>query len=66
MMLRFRQKHKPRDALVEGDTITDQIGTRTERGADALLVEGRPFSKLCGSAEINSGFGHWGIGALGH
>ena len=39
MMLRFRQKHKPRDALVEGDTITDRIGARTERGANAFLVE---------------------------
>ena len=39
MSLRFGQMHKLRDALVEGDTITDQIGTRAERDANALLVE---------------------------
>jgi len=63
MALRFGQTHKLLDALVEGDTITDQIGARTERGADALTVEGWPFSKLCGGAEINFGIGHAGIQA---
>ena len=39
MTLRFGQKHKLRDALVKGDTITDQVGTSTERSANALLVD---------------------------
>ena len=39
MALRFGQTHKLRDALVEGDTITDQTGARAERGANALLID---------------------------
>jgi hypothetical protein len=39
MTLRFAKLHKLLDALVEGDTITDQIGTRAERGANALLID---------------------------
>ena len=64
--------HKLPDALVEGDTVTDKIGTRAERGANALLIDWRPFSKLCGSAEteigpvISSGGrnGAWGLHSI--
>jgi hypothetical protein len=45
------------DALIQR-TFIDQIGTRVVRGADPLLIDGRPFTKLCGSVEIDSGIGH--------
>jgi hypothetical protein len=38
MMLIFGLHHKPPDALVEG-VFDDYVGTRAERGANALLVE---------------------------
>jgi hypothetical protein len=39
MTLRFGLTHKLPDALVQGATFTDHIGTRAERGANALIVE---------------------------
>ena len=38
MALRFAQLHKLPDTFVEG-TLTDHVGTRAERDANALLVE---------------------------
>ena len=39
MTLPFAQLHKLPDALVQGTTFADHIGTRAERGANALIVE---------------------------
>jgi hypothetical protein len=39
MTLRFGLTHKLLDALVQGATFTDHIGTRAERGANALIFE---------------------------
>src|SRR5258708_20139650 len=38
MMLRFGLQHKPPDALVES-AFDDHVGTRTEGGANALIVD---------------------------
>jgi hypothetical protein len=62
MTLRFGLQHKLPDAFVEG-AFDDHVGTRAEGGANALLVEWRPFSKRCGSTKINSAIGHAGIEA---
>jgi hypothetical protein len=62
MTLRFGLQHKLPDALVEG-AFDDHVGTRAKGGANALLVEWRPFSKRCGSTKINSAIGHAGIEA---
>jgi hypothetical protein len=39
MTLGFGELHKLLDALVEGASFTEHIGTRAERGADALFVQ---------------------------
>jgi hypothetical protein len=50
------------DALVQR-AFNDHVGTRSGRSANALLVDGWPFSKRCGSAKIDSGIGHaWRVG----
>ena len=38
MMLRFGLRHKPPDALVES-ALDDHVGTRAERGANALILD---------------------------
>ena len=66
MTLRFWQMHKLLDALVES-AFTDHVGTRAKRGAHGLLVKRRPFSKRCGSAEIDLRIGHaWRIAFFLH
>jgi hypothetical protein len=57
MAVGFVHLHKSLDALIQG-TFIDQIWTRAVGSANSLLVDRRPFTKLCGSVEIDSGIGH--------
>ena len=59
MMLIYRHRHKLSNAFIES-AVNYQIGTGAEGGANAFVVDGRPFSENCGSIEIdlNAGIIH--------
>ena len=59
MMLIYRHRHKLPNAFIES-AVNYQIGTGAEGGANAFVVDGRPFSENCGSIEIdlNAGIIH--------
>ena len=59
LMLIYRHRHKLPNAFIES-AVNYQIGTGAEGGANAFVVDGRPFSENCGSIEIdlNAGIIH--------